>query len=101
MLYEKNRQTELIIDLDAMKYNYCEIQKKVPNKKILPDIARGKIEKNIFNKKITIIITGGITKLGEKSASIFAGAGVISGSKSIPYSSKITFFSFSFNSCID
>ena len=36
MLYEKNRQTELIIDLDAMKYNYCEIQKKVPNKKILP-----------------------------------------------------------------
>ncbi len=36
MLYEKNRQTELIIDLDAMKYNYYEIQKKVLNKKILP-----------------------------------------------------------------
>lgn len=36
MLYEKNRQTELIIDLDAMKHNYCEIQKKVPNKKLLP-----------------------------------------------------------------
>ena len=36
MLYEKNRQTELIIDLDAMKNNYYEIQKAVPNKKILP-----------------------------------------------------------------
>lgn len=43
-----------------------------PNKKILPDIARGKIERNIFNKKITIIITSGVTKLGEKSASILS-----------------------------
>lgn len=39
-----------------------------PNKKLLPEIARGKIEKNMFNKKITIIITAGITKLGAKSA---------------------------------
>lgn len=43
-----------------------------PNKKILPEVARGKIEKNILNKKITIIITSGITKLGEKSASILS-----------------------------
>lgn len=43
-----------------------------PNKKILPPIARGKIEINIFNKKITIIITSGITKLGEKSAKILS-----------------------------
>lgn len=39
-----------------------------PNKSILPEVARGKIEKNIANKKITIIITGGITKLSEHSA---------------------------------
>ena len=31
-----------------------------------------KIERNIFNKKITIIITSGVTKLGEKSASILS-----------------------------
>ena len=43
-----------------------------PNKRMFPEIARGKIEKNIFNKKITIIITSGITKLGEKSASILS-----------------------------
>lgn len=41
-----------------------------PNKRLFPDVARGKIEKNLFGKKITIIINGGITKLGEKSASI-------------------------------
>ena len=39
-----------------------------PNKQIFPEVARGKIEKNIGNKKITIIINGGITKLGERSA---------------------------------
>lgn len=39
-----------------------------PNKSLFPENARGKIEKNMFNKKITIIITSGITKLGEKSA---------------------------------
>ena len=43
-----------------------------PNKKLLPEISRGKIEKNIFNKKITIIINGAITKLGEKSAGILS-----------------------------
>lgn len=36
MLYERNRQTELLIDLNAMEHNYQEIQKKVPNKRILP-----------------------------------------------------------------
>lgn len=41
-----------------------------PNKRLFPDVARGKIEKNLFGKKITIIISGGITKLGEKSASL-------------------------------
>ena len=39
-----------------------------PNKTLLPDIARGKIEKNISNKKITIIINSGITKLSLHSA---------------------------------
>ena len=41
-----------------------------PNKQILPDIARGKVEKNVFNKKITLIINGGITKLGQRSTGI-------------------------------
>lgn len=36
MIYERNRQTELWIDLDAMKHNYQAIQKMVPGKKILP-----------------------------------------------------------------
>lgn len=35
-MYEKNRQTELLISLDAMEHNYREIQKLHPNKKILP-----------------------------------------------------------------
>lgn len=41
-----------------------------PNKKLFPEIARGKIERLIGNKKMTIIITGGITKLSEHSAKI-------------------------------
>jgi len=36
MLFEKNRQTELLIDLDAMEYNYNKIQEKAPDKVILP-----------------------------------------------------------------
>jgi len=36
MIYEKNRQTELLIDLEAMKYNYEQIQKECPDKTILP-----------------------------------------------------------------
>lgn len=36
MLFEKNRQTELLIDLDAMEYNYNKIQEKAPDKIILP-----------------------------------------------------------------
>ena len=43
-----------------------------PNKRLFPEISRGKIEKNINNKKITIIINGAITKLGEKSAGILS-----------------------------
>ena len=35
-MYEKNRQTELLINLEAMEHNYKEIQKLHPNKKILP-----------------------------------------------------------------
>lgn len=36
MIYERNRQTELLIDLEAMKHNYNEIQKLHPDKEILP-----------------------------------------------------------------
>lgn len=36
MIYDKNRQTELLIDLDAIEYNYRQIQSKIPDKKILP-----------------------------------------------------------------
>lgn len=36
MIYERNRQTELLIDIDAMIYNYNKIKSKVGNKKILP-----------------------------------------------------------------
>lgn len=36
MIYERNRQTELLIDLDAMEFNYKEIQKIHPDKEILP-----------------------------------------------------------------
>ena len=43
-----------------------------PNKKMFPDIARGKIEQNIFGKKITIIITGGITKLSQRAGKVFS-----------------------------
>lgn len=39
-----------------------------PNKNLFPAIARGKIEKNIGNKKITIIINGAITKLSLRSS---------------------------------
>jgi len=35
-MYNKNRQTELLIDLDAMEYNYKKIQALQPGKKILP-----------------------------------------------------------------
>lgn len=36
MIYERNRQTELQIDLEAMKYNYNQIRKMHPDKEILP-----------------------------------------------------------------
>ncbi len=36
MMYERNRQTELQIDLEAMAYNYKLIKKLHPDKEILP-----------------------------------------------------------------
>lgn len=43
-----------------------------PNKRILPSIARGKIEKNVNNKIITIIINSGITRLSLRSGKILS-----------------------------
>ena len=43
-----------------------------PNKKIFPSIARGKIEKEINGKKITIIINNAFTRLSKKSGIIFS-----------------------------
>lgn len=36
MIYERNRQTELLIDLEAMEHNYNEIKRVHPDKEILP-----------------------------------------------------------------
>lgn len=36
MEYERNRQTELLIDIDAMVHNYNEIKKVINDKQILP-----------------------------------------------------------------
>lgn len=36
MEYEKNRQTELLIDIESLVYNYNQIKNKVGNKEILP-----------------------------------------------------------------
>lgn len=43
-----------------------------PNKKLFPEISRGKIEKMRKGKRITIIITGGITKLSARSSKILS-----------------------------
>lgn len=43
-----------------------------PNKKLLPDIARGRIDRFVKDKKITIIINSGITRLSRKSGKIFS-----------------------------
>ena len=43
-----------------------------PNKKWFPEISRGKIEKMRKGKRITIIITGGITKLSLKSSKLLS-----------------------------
>lgn len=37
----KNRQTKLLVDIDAMKYNYNKIKELQPNKKILPVLKAG------------------------------------------------------------
>ena len=36
MEYERNRKTELLIDIDAMVHNYNEIKKVIGNKHVLP-----------------------------------------------------------------
>lgn len=36
MVYERNRQTELLINLDDMEYNYNQIKQLQPDKEILP-----------------------------------------------------------------
>lgn len=41
-----------------------------PYKNFFPEVAKGKIEKDINNKKITIIINGAYTKLSKKSGRI-------------------------------
>ncbi len=43
-----------------------------PNKKLFPKNIRGKLEREIDFKKITIIISGGITKLSERSSKILS-----------------------------
>ena len=43
-----------------------------PNKRFFPSLARGKVEKIVGNKKITLIITGGITKLSARSSKILS-----------------------------
>ena len=43
-----------------------------PNKQLFPLIAKGKIEKNIGKKILTIIINGGYTKLSKKSGKILS-----------------------------
>ena len=41
-----------------------------PNKRLFPEVARGKMVKDILGKKITLIITSGVTKLSLSSAKI-------------------------------
>lgn len=64
MIYDKNRQTELLIDLDAIEYNFKQIQAKIPNKKILPvlkasgyGIGARTVKQFIDKMKLNIIAT--------------------------------------------
>ena len=43
-----------------------------PNKKLFPEIAKGKIIKNIGKKEINIIINGGYTKISKKSGKMLS-----------------------------
>ena len=43
-----------------------------PNKSLFPEIAKGKIEKEVNNREITIIINGAYTKLSKKSGKILS-----------------------------
>ncbi|MBR7042268.1 MAG: metallophosphoesterase [Bacilli bacterium] len=43
-----------------------------PNNKLFPKVAKGNIERNIDNKKILVIISGGITKFSKNSGMFFA-----------------------------
>ena len=48
-----------------------------PNKTLFPEIAKGKIEVNQDNKKITIIINGHIIKLSSKSSKILSKLNIV------------------------
>lgn len=41
-----------------------------PSKHLFPEVARGKMERNVYNHKITLIISGGVTKLSSRSTRI-------------------------------
>ena len=43
-----------------------------PNKKLFPDVARGKIVTRLPNKDVTLIINGAVTKLAERSAKLLS-----------------------------
>ena len=43
-----------------------------PNKRLFPEVARGKIITRLPNKDITLIINGAVTKLSERSAKILS-----------------------------
>ena len=43
-----------------------------PNKILIPDVDRGRMDKYLKNRRITIIINSGITKLSRKSGKIFS-----------------------------
>lgn len=41
-----------------------------PSKHFFPEVARGKLERNVYNHKVTLIISGGVTKLSSRSSRI-------------------------------
>lgn len=43
-----------------------------PNKKLHPSIARGRVDRYVNNKKITLIITSGVTKLSLRSSKLLS-----------------------------
>lgn len=58
---------------DILKFLFKENSGIIsPRNKLFPKIAKGKIEKEFNNHKITIIINGAITKLSQRSGKIFS-----------------------------